>query len=66
MVRKAVGESAKHWVLRNYQRNASKRGVDWGLTEAEFDALTKAPCHYCGCQPASVYQRKDYNGAFVL
>jgi hypothetical protein len=63
--KKPFGESAKHRLLRRYQRNARTKNRAWKLTDEHFFTLTKSNCHYCGCAPAGVLQNKETNGPYV-
>ncbi len=52
--REKVLESNKQWSqtfngrLFSYKRGAEQRGIDWLLTENEFESFWKKPCSYCG------------------
>lgn len=39
-------------VLREYQRSAQRKGLDWGLTDGEAFALFEGACWYCGVAPS--------------
>ena len=36
------------------------------LTTDEFQAITKAKCHFCGAKPPSMIERIDTDGKFVF
>jgi hypothetical protein len=47
------GRSARNSVLYRYKENARKANREWGLSDALFDGLTSADCHYCGNPPTN-------------
>jgi len=52
-------------VINSYKHNAKTRGLNWELTEEEFEELAQQNCHYCGAKPNNVLNRKDCNGAYT-
>ena len=45
--------------VRDYQRNAEKRGLSFELTEADFKEIVDSPCHYCGTEDRIGLDRVD-------
>lgn len=56
------GEAALNSELGKYKGGAKRRGVEWKLTQMDFDAITKQPCHYCGAAPRTREYYKVMNG----
>ena len=40
--------------FNEYKRSAQSRGLEFHLSEDEFEDTTKQPCHYCGLKPLPV------------
>lgn len=59
------GIAASHCVLKSYKYGAKKRNHDFLLTDDEFYKLVKMNCHYCGCEPKSIYRGKEIFGEYV-
>lgn len=57
------GIAARNQVWYQYKSSAAKRHMEWALTDADFDRLTKLSCHYCGVAPSKVYVGS--NGDFI-
>ena len=38
-------------MVKRYRDHALRRGLDWSLTDEQFDALIQRPCFYCGIAP---------------
>lgn len=51
------GGVARNAILRLYKTNAVRRGLEWSLTEKEFDWITQQLCHYCGTPPSNCYAK---------
>jgi hypothetical protein len=50
------GVCALNGLYSNYKLNSAKaRGLEFSLTKAEFECLTKEPCAYCGVPPSQVF-----------
>jgi hypothetical protein len=58
------GVAARNKFLGGYKAGAEKRGLQWELTDAEFDVLTQASCHYCGAPPSEHLYNPNFNGAY--
>lgn len=48
-----VGECARRTVLQAYKDEAEERGLSWGISEEQFDFITKQCCSYCGVEPSN-------------
>lgn len=61
------GQAARNSMLRSYKRGAKKRGLEFTLTEEQFDNLTGADCYYCGIGPMQYHENlaRHYNGGFT-
>lgn len=44
-----------HRIFDKYRYNARQRGLVWGLTFEQVEAVISQPCHYCGA-------KEGYNG----
>jgi hypothetical protein len=53
------GDAARHYYLDKYQRDASRRGFSWGLSDDQFYALISGLCYYCGVKPTLNSKDKD-------
>lgn len=40
-------ENARNSLYRRYKKRASRKGIDFTLTEAEFKMWTRSSCYYC-------------------
>lgn len=58
------GEASFHGLLKGYQWQATKRGLEWSLTSERFRELTSQPCHYCGKPPVQVKSPGRCNGPY--
>ena len=47
------GKAAFNVVLRDYKRQAIKRGISWELSNDEFTKIIQSTCFYCGEQPSN-------------
>jgi 5-methylcytosine-specific restriction endonuclease McrA len=56
---KRGGKGLPHMLFLNYRNQAHKRGHTWELSERDFLSITQRECHYCGAEPAQVYERVD-------
>lgn len=45
------GQITRNATLKNYQRNAKKRGFVWEISSELFNELTRNNCFYCGSPP---------------
>ena len=64
-LRKPIGESSFARLVRQYKANATKRNLEFELSETEIRALTKSLCNYCGVKPSQKMHSKDANGAYI-
>ena len=58
----AKGQGAKTSLFTQYQMNASKRGIHFGLTKAQFLSIIGRACAYCGRPPSNTWTRKGQYG----
>lgn len=63
-LRKPSGESSFARLVRQYKANASRRSLEFGLSDDEVRKLTSSVCAYCGAKPEQKMQSKDANGAY--
>lgn len=57
------GIAARNSILATYRLAARRRGLEWGLSISEAEALFKGNCHYCGIEPSQRRQHgKEYGG----
>lgn len=47
------GEAARNEVRHGYQADAKRRGLEWLLTDKQFDYITAQPCFYCDLKPSN-------------
>jgi hypothetical protein len=59
------GEEAFHTVFMWYNYGATKRGLEFSLSENEFRELITANCEYCGKAPSLVRRGRCSNGDFI-
>lgn len=59
------GESARRSVITHYKISARNRKLEWGLTDAQFLAITQQYCFYCGDPPSTVFESKSKNGSYT-
>jgi 5-methylcytosine-specific restriction endonuclease McrA len=57
--------AARNEVLDDYRRGAASRGLEWKLTDDEFDALMSSECFYCHRQPNTSRKSRRSNGDFT-
>lgn len=57
-------DSGERKLLRQYKSSAKKRGYRFELSDSEFFALTKMPCHYCGAAPERISIKTSLIGAY--
>lgn len=54
-------QPAVNSVIDAYKRNASKRGLEWALTDAICIEIFRSPCTYCGSPPSNnAYKLRKY------
>jgi hypothetical protein len=63
--RLGYGDSARNFTLKQYRRNAAKRGLVFAITDEEAIALFAQDCHYCGAKPSNIARLKLGYGEFV-
>lgn len=51
--RKATLQAPRNVLLKSYKDHAVQRGLDFNLTDEEFDSLIFSKCYYCGSEPTS-------------
>lgn len=60
-----AGVAAMRVVLRRTMGSAKFRKLSWALSEAQFVALTQAPCVYCGGLPSNYAKpSREVNASF--
>jgi len=60
------GVCALNCLYSNYKLNGAKaRGLEFALTKAEFEYLTKEPCTYCGVLPAQVFTNGGRTSPYI-
>jgi hypothetical protein len=64
-VRLSYGVSSRNSVVGCYKQKAKKRGLEWGLTEAEVDRLFLGSCFYCGEAPSNCHSKPLNYGDFT-
>jgi hypothetical protein len=63
--KKAYGEAAINSIIRQYNRDAKKRGVKFLLTKDEVKTLIFEKCFYCNAEPANKIINRFGNGDIV-
>jgi hypothetical protein len=62
-VRKSVPEeAARHNKFAQYRYDAKNRGLEWSLTEEEFNTLSTSDCAVCGIEPLQIHTLKRKKG----
>jgi len=62
----AEGVASRNELLASYKKSARDRGLEWGLSDAEFVALIANPCCYCMSPAAKVRKpNSGVNGGFT-
>lgn len=56
---------ARNALIRDYKRNAVKRGYDFKLLDDEMIFLFMQDCYYCGNKPSNIYRSRSETGDFV-
>jgi len=46
-----MGVASMRNTMHNYKVGAKKRGLEWDLTEEQFEEITQQDCYYCGAKP---------------
>lgn len=59
------GVAARNEVLDDYKRGAVNRGLEWSLTDDEFDILASSECFYCHRLPSNKRASRKLNGSFT-
>lgn len=59
------GEVGFNELFGNYQRMAKKIQREFSLTIDDFKKITSSPCHYCGCEPKSVFKTQTEYGWYT-
>jgi len=47
------GQAARNEVFSGYKSDAKRRGLEWNLTDEQFDAVVSQCCFYCGLEPSN-------------
>lgn len=50
--------------IRTYKLNAKKRGLEYGLTDKQFEEITQKDCYYCGAKPKTISTLNNGNGDY--
>lgn len=59
------GVAASNVLFNRRRREASKRGLAWGLSKDDFLRMSKENCFYCGSEPVSKHRERNFNGAYT-
>lgn len=59
------GQANSHAVLRIAKTGATKRNLDWLITDEHALHIMSQDCHYCGIKPSQEYRHKRSNGGFI-
>ncbi len=51
--------------IRNYKRNAKRRGLEYKLTDEQFRDITQKDCYYCGAKPNNSMNMPKSNGTYI-
>lgn len=49
-----------------YKKRAKKNSLDFSLSKAEFEQITKSSCIYCGKKSPNGIDRKDNSKGYIL
>lgn len=63
--KREFGKSTLRSIFRNYERSATKRDLEFSLTEAEFEAIIGRRCDYCGSEPSQIAHKIGAYGHIV-
>lgn len=63
--RKAFGESSSHLLYLSYKNGATRRKIDFLISERLFLELTKMRCYYCDDSPNQLISSKTYFGNYI-
>lgn len=55
----------RNMVLARYRSAARGRGLEWALTDEQFNILVSRSCHYCGGTPSTIQSAKWTNVLFA-
>ena len=60
-----LGYAARTNIYSNYRCKARRRGLEFNITEEEFDKIAQNNCFYCGISPSNhAYNRQPYKGGY--
>lgn len=59
------GHGARNRMIIMYKKNASKRGLEYSLTNEQIIALFEGNCFYCGLEPSNICNIKGGNGPYI-
>lgn len=59
------GDASFNQLFSSYKRRAKRAGLEFSLTEEDFEILTSSNCYYCGIPPAQETKRNELNGNYV-
>lgn len=56
-IRKNVGQASFNRIIRQYKRDAIRRGHTFSLSDSDVEHITKQNCFYCGTSPNQIISR---------
>ena len=59
------GLSSFRETIASYRRRAKIRGLDFELTQEQFEKLTQKDCYYCGVKPNQKKKNSCNNGDYI-
>lgn len=59
------GVSARNATIKGYKNSARSKGLEFSLTNEQFDRLTSADCYYCGIGPSRI-KKISRNGSWTF
>ena len=60
-----AGTATRRAVLGTYKAGATKRSLEWGITDTLFYEMLTLPCHYCSSPPSNIRKSRSNNGNCV-
>ena len=63
--RLSLGLANMRRAIAYYKRSSKIRGLEYNLTEKQFEKLTQQNCYYCGIEPSNIIKRKWTNGEYI-
>ena len=52
-------------IMRGYKKQAKERGLEFSLTQKQFEEITQKDCYYCGAKPNNIWKNTKCNGNFI-